>query len=450
MLLEGWYHLFYQAYPKQDPRQHWGHAISKDLVNWRDLPLAIYPDIEWGCFSGTTLVEENRVIAMYHGRKVGNMIAVSSDPLLLNWKKDVNCPVIPLTPDSDDGKPYRVFDPCIWKEDDGYYSLSGCFYGKEDERNTGQNNRMVEHLFFSQDLSRWTYLGELADDFPQIPAGNDGACPYFLPLSDQHALFFFSHQTGPHILVGEYDKVLHKFYPNNHLRLCNGPVGCSSIHAPSAMADSNGGAYVIYNTKDANKSLERQGAMTIAQNVTWQNGEINIKPVDAIDSLRKQNTNFKTLSLGSFEEYVLPVNGKELDIQVSYSPIEAHPLMIKLFRSPDGRQYTSVTIYPFCRKRDGRTVNELLVTADTLRASRLKEVHSRPPETTTVAIDLNEKVNLRILVDRSIIEIFINSKSYIMQMVYPDDDSCGISLESLSSQLIIDNIDIWSMGSIYD
>ena len=80
------WHLFYQAYPPEDPRQHWGHAISEDLIHWRDLPYAIYPHPENCCFSGSTLVEEDRVIAIYHGTEVGNMVAVSKDPLLLNWE----------------------------------------------------------------------------------------------------------------------------------------------------------------------------------------------------------------------------------------------------------------------------------------------------------------------------------------------------------------------------
>ena len=28
------WHLFYQAYPPEDPRQHWGHAVSHDLIHW--------------------------------------------------------------------------------------------------------------------------------------------------------------------------------------------------------------------------------------------------------------------------------------------------------------------------------------------------------------------------------------------------------------------------------
>ena len=37
---QGNWHLFYQAYPPEDTRQHWGHTISKDLIHWEDLPLA--------------------------------------------------------------------------------------------------------------------------------------------------------------------------------------------------------------------------------------------------------------------------------------------------------------------------------------------------------------------------------------------------------------------------
>ena len=56
---KGNWHLFYQAMPPEDPRQHWGHAISKDLIHWRDLPYAIYPDPEECCFSGASLVEKD-------------------------------------------------------------------------------------------------------------------------------------------------------------------------------------------------------------------------------------------------------------------------------------------------------------------------------------------------------------------------------------------------------
>jgi beta-fructofuranosidase len=74
---QGNWHLFYQGYPPEDRRQHWGHAISKDLIHWRDLPYAIYPSPERAVFSGGALVEDNRVIAIYQGTAVGNMVAIS-------------------------------------------------------------------------------------------------------------------------------------------------------------------------------------------------------------------------------------------------------------------------------------------------------------------------------------------------------------------------------------
>ncbi|MCX6906569.1 MAG: glycosyl hydrolase family 32 domain protein, partial [Verrucomicrobia bacterium] len=46
---QGRWHLFYQGYPPDDTRQHWGHAVSDDLVHWRDLPYAIYPNPEEKC-----------------------------------------------------------------------------------------------------------------------------------------------------------------------------------------------------------------------------------------------------------------------------------------------------------------------------------------------------------------------------------------------------------------
>src|SRR5215204_1210534 len=30
---QGQWHLFYQAYPPENPRPHWGHAVSDDLIH---------------------------------------------------------------------------------------------------------------------------------------------------------------------------------------------------------------------------------------------------------------------------------------------------------------------------------------------------------------------------------------------------------------------------------
>ncbi len=54
----GMYHAFFQhnPYAPKWDKMHWGHAVSDDLVTWKELPIALFPDEPYestgGCFSG--------------------------------------------------------------------------------------------------------------------------------------------------------------------------------------------------------------------------------------------------------------------------------------------------------------------------------------------------------------------------------------------------------------
>ena len=450
---QGRYHLFYQAYPPEDPRQHWGHSFSDDLVHWQDLPLAIYPGIEEKCFSGSTLVEDDRVIAMYHGPGAGNMVAVSSDPLLLNWEKIPGNPVIPSVDTDESGRPYRVFDPCIWKEDDGYYALSGSYW---DGPIFG-DCRMVQHLFFSQDLKRWTYLGPFVERDIFTSPGEDTAVPYFWPIGDKHILIFASHQRGSQYLLGDYDALHHRFKPFAHGRFNFGAMKPGGVHAPSATPDGQGGVYVIHNINAGKPTEGWDHIMSLARLLTLrEDGMLGIEPIQSVETLRHGHRHVGATALPANREVVLEgIGGNAVELAAEIDPKDAREISVSVLCSDDGEEQTPISFYRqgYLQTPEngwgGRALDALSI--DASRSSLLPDVMARPEEVAPLRLAEGEHLKLRIFVDKSVVEVFANGRQCIALRVYPGlADSVGVSVRAQGSDAALLSLDAWQMKSIWE
>lgn len=167
---EGIYHLFYQYYPEDivwGP-MHWGHATSKDLIQWKHQPIALYPDSLGYIFSGSAVVDRNNssglgskdnppmvAIYTYHlmqGEKAGRSdfqtqgIAYSLDQGQ-SWEKYENNPVI--------GNPNGIRDfrdpKIMWHEPSQRWIMTLV---------AGDHAK----FYSAPDLIHWTYLSDFGKD----------------------------------------------------------------------------------------------------------------------------------------------------------------------------------------------------------------------------------------------------------------------------------------------
>ena len=157
ILYKGWYHLFYQSHPfgAGSGPKYWGHARSRDLVRWEDLPTALWPSEAQGereVWSGSVFPGPGGTpVAFYTSigaREPEQWIATPEDDDLIRWRKDP----VRITQAVNGKTPLAEWrDPFLFRD----FGLSFMVTGG------GRDGRGVVALYQATDpnLREWLYLG---------------------------------------------------------------------------------------------------------------------------------------------------------------------------------------------------------------------------------------------------------------------------------------------------
>ncbi len=443
----GNYHLFYQ-YKPDGSLFHWGHAYSPDLLHWTDLPPALYPQGESQVYSGQAMVDDDRVIAIYHATHQGNCIATAGNDLLTDMGPIPGNPVIPKFQQDGTPQPYFVFDPCIWKEEDGYYALSGgrspgnVGYSKDPCRNQFP-------LFRSQDLEHWEYLGLMFEDGFYTGPGEDGGVPNFLPLGpDRYLLLFFSHKRASQYYIGAYDKQSHKFMPITHGRMTYNHMLRGALHAASATIDPKGRVIAFFNVKNDKHNQDKDNVVTLPRVLSLgEDDTLLINPAEEVALLRGEKAVVGAMDIPANEEIVLPgIRGNAMEICARIDPCDAREFGLYVLRSDDGRERTRISLFP--EKIWAYGCSKLQI--DNCESSLADGLVGREPEFGPVPLKPGEPLELRVFIDRCIVEVYANGMQCLTLRVSPTlPDAVGVSLFARGAAARLLDLQAYQMNDIW-
>lgn len=213
--LNGTYHLFFQHNPGGTTwgPMHWGHAVSKDLVHWQELPIALYPDSLGTIFSGSAVVDKdntagfgkNALVAIFthHNKAIeeaktglhqNQSIAYSTDEGK-TWTKYKGNPVLP--------------NPGIWDFRDP--KVQWFEAGKKWVMTLATKDRIT--FYSSPDLKKWTKESEFGEKLGAH--GGVWECPDLITLDyngqKKWVLFISINPGGPNggsatqYFIGNFD-----------------------------------------------------------------------------------------------------------------------------------------------------------------------------------------------------------------------------------------------------
>lgn len=281
---DGRYHLFFQHLPGQvqwGTGQHWGHAVSDDLVRWTERDVVLSPDDDDdGVWSGSVVRTDSGDGRMFYTAvtsgdpQLGTVRAARPvDPSWNAWCKEATVAAPPQ------GLRLAAFrDPYVLHDGEAWRMLVGA--GSTD-------GTALALSWTSPDLDSWTYDGVLASrrgsEVDPVWTGTVWECPQLFRVADAWVLLvsvWADHQTHYEAYaVG--DLVDGQFMPRGWRRLTYGP----GHYAGSAFTDRDGRLCLLHWLRGVVDPQGRwAGAHSVPHGLSLQGGRLVADPHPVIAS----------------------------------------------------------------------------------------------------------------------------------------------------------------------
>ncbi|MCC7372422.1 MAG: glycoside hydrolase family 32 protein [Chloroflexi bacterium] len=421
--LDGLYHLHYiLAHPWQGGKSYsFVHVTSPDMLHWTWQPTKLQPSFTGhGMYSGTGFVtREGRPAVIYHGQGSGrNQIALAKDRALSAWEQPY--PVNVKTADGADAD-ITHWDPDCFTIGDTYYAISG-----------GKN----PPLFRSTDLQTWTLVGDfLQHDVPDAGIGEDISCPNFFRLGDTWMLLCISHPLGCRYYLGDWDAEAEQFVPTSHARLNwrrdDQPVwgvhSRTDYFAPESVLTPDGRRvmWAWIRTAGTDAGLRLRTIQALPRELELPaDGVLRMRPLRELESLRYEPRQLDNVAIAepvlAFADPVPPVAAPSLQRVLTLDG-EAWELRITIPRAEARRKLFGVVL--FSDGAGGGLPIVLRPETGTLR------VGGTDAPFAVADLPDGEDVELRIFVDRYIVEVFASDRQAVF---YAVDTRPGIGLDAFT------------------
>lgn len=335
----GEYHLFYQYYPNASVwgPMHWGHAVSKDLIHWDELPIALYPDEGGTIFSGSAVVDKDNTTGFFDGIQGGGLVAIYTQDYMENGAEKQKQSI---AYSKDNGRTWTKYEgnPVIAAENDPLNNSAfrdpKVFYNEDAEKWMMVVAGGPLRFFSSTDLKHWKPEGmqsEIQTECPDI---------YKLEVGDTGTYKWVLSEGGRYYRVGDFKEVngIWKFIPDNDEHLPMNFAKDSYAAQTYYGTDKSGtpdGRRIMINwmnnwdycndvasiTKTFNGSFDLQTELKLIN--TDEGIRLIQQPIDEYKTLRKSPTTFENVTIFPDQSNIMSnLSGSQYEIMAEFIPDE--------------------------------------------------------------------------------------------------------------------------------